>query len=60
MTLAGLRDSENAVFSFDTLDSPVAGVTLWQTLSEWFEKQVMKRCSVMSESLKQVFRGFVI
>lgn len=38
MTLAGLRDSENAVFSFDTLDSPVAGVTLWQTLSEWFEK----------------------
>ncbi|BEM75643.1 hypothetical protein SME36J_50660 (plasmid) [Serratia marcescens] len=38
MTLAGLRDSENSVFSFDTLDSPVAGVTLWQTLSEWFEK----------------------
>lgn len=38
MTLAGLRDSENAVFSFDTLDSPAAGVTLWPTLTEWFEK----------------------
>lgn len=38
MTLAGLRDSENAVFSFDTLDSPVAGVTMWQALTEWFEK----------------------
>ncbi|PLR53807.1 hypothetical protein [Chimaeribacter arupi] len=38
ITLAGLRDSENVVFSFDTLDSPVAGVTLWQTLTKWFEK----------------------
>ncbi|HDG1695039.1 hypothetical protein [Kluyvera ascorbata] len=38
MTLAGLRDSENAIFSFDTLDSPVAGVTMWQILTEWFEK----------------------
>ncbi|WP_373240022.1 hypothetical protein [Kluyvera ascorbata] len=38
MTLAGLRDSENAIFSFDTLDSPVAGITMWPTLAEWFEK----------------------
>lgn len=38
MTLAGLRDSENSVLSFDTLDSPVAGVTLWQTLTDWFVK----------------------
>lgn len=38
MTLAGLRDSENAIFSFDTLDSPVAGITMWKTLTEWFEK----------------------
>lgn len=38
MTLAGLRDSENAILSFDTLDSPVAGITMWQTLTEWFEK----------------------
>ncbi|MGB7799669.1 hypothetical protein [Buttiauxella sp.] len=38
MTLAGLRDTENTVLSFDTLDSPVAGITLWHTLTEWFEK----------------------
>ncbi|MEI2266698.1 hypothetical protein [Erwinia sp. CGal63] len=38
MTLAGLRDSENMILSFDTLDSPVAGITMWQTLTEWFEK----------------------
>ena len=37
MTLAGLRDSENTVLSFDTLDSPVAGITMWDTLSSWFE-----------------------
>ncbi|RJT26569.1 hypothetical protein [Buttiauxella izardii] len=38
MTLAGLRDSENKVLSFDSLDSPLAGITLWGTLTEWFEK----------------------
>lgn len=38
MTLASLRDSENSILDFDTLDSPVAGITLWQTLTEWFEK----------------------
>lgn len=38
MTLAGLRDSENTIMSFDTIDSPFAGITLWQTLEEWFEK----------------------
>ncbi|ABS45715.1 MULTISPECIES: hypothetical protein [Yersinia pseudotuberculosis complex] len=38
ITLAGLRDSENAVLSFDALDSPVAGITMWGTLSQWFEK----------------------
>ncbi|ROS03769.1 hypothetical protein [Raoultella terrigena] len=43
MTLAGLRDSENAVLSFDTLDSPMAGVTMWQTLTEWFEKAGYKK-----------------
>ncbi|MEZ2577127.1 hypothetical protein [Buttiauxella ferragutiae] len=36
--LAGLRDSENSALSFDTLDSPIAGITMWQTLTEWFEK----------------------
>lgn len=38
MTLVGLRDSENTIFSFDSLDSPVAGITMWNTLTEWFEK----------------------
>lgn len=38
ITLAGLRDSENTMLSFDALDSPVAGITMWQTLTEWFEK----------------------
>lgn len=38
MTLAGLRDSENTVLSFDSLDSPVAGITMWHTVTEWFEK----------------------
>lgn len=38
MTLAGLRDSENAVLDFDSIDSPLAGVTMWQLLTEWFEK----------------------
>ncbi|WP_228727935.1 hypothetical protein [Klebsiella michiganensis] len=26
------------MLSFDALDSPVAGITMWQTLTEWFEK----------------------
>lgn len=43
MTLAGLRDSENAVLSFDTLDSPVAGITMWPTLTTWFEKAGYER-----------------
>lgn len=38
MTLVGLRDSENSVLSFDELDSPIAGITMWQTLTDWFEK----------------------
>lgn len=38
MTLVGLRDSENALLSFDALDSPVAGITMWNILTEWFEK----------------------
>ncbi|MGK9174431.1 hypothetical protein KXR87_14545 [Yokenella regensburgei] len=38
ITLASLRDSENAVINYDTVDSPAAGVTMWQTLTEWFQK----------------------
>ena len=43
MTLVGLRDSENTLFSFDILDCPVAGVTLWPILTEWFEKAGYKK-----------------
>lgn len=38
ITLAALRDTENTVLSYDSVDSPVAGITMWQTLTEWFEK----------------------
>ena len=41
--MAGLRDSENAILNFDTLDSPFAGVTTWQILTEWFEKVGYKK-----------------
>jgi hypothetical protein len=43
ITLAGLRDSENTVLSFDTLDSPLAGMTMWQALTKWFEKAGYKK-----------------
>lgn len=38
MTLAGLRDSANSLISFDDVNSSVAGITLWPTLTEWFVK----------------------
>ncbi|WP_340618659.1 hypothetical protein [Xenorhabdus entomophaga] len=38
ITLASLRDSENVIFSYDEVDSPTAGITMWGMLSEWFEK----------------------
>lgn len=38
ITLAALRDTENALLDYDSVDSPVAGITMWQTLTEWFEK----------------------
>ena len=38
ITLASLRDSENTVLSYDAVDCPAAGVTMWQTLTEWFQK----------------------
>lgn len=38
MMLAGLRDSDNAVLSYDSVSSPVAGITMWSTLTSWFEK----------------------
>lgn len=38
MMLASLRDSENLILGYDSVDSPAAGVTAWWSLSEWFEK----------------------
>lgn len=38
ITLASLRDSENAMIDYDAVDCPAAGVTMWQTLTEWFQK----------------------
>ncbi len=38
ITLASLRDSENALLNYDAVDSPAAGVTMWHTLTEWFQK----------------------
>lgn len=38
MTLAGLRDSENLVVSYDTPDDTLAGVTLEGKVRSWFEE----------------------
>lgn len=38
ITLASLRDSENVLLNYDAVDSPAAGVTMWHTLTEWFQK----------------------
>ena len=38
MTLAGLRDSENLIFGYSTVDSPTSGITMWNALTSWFEK----------------------
>ncbi|MDE9543709.1 hypothetical protein [Xenorhabdus bovienii] len=38
LTLASLRDSENIIFSYDEVDDQVAGITMWEMLTEWFEK----------------------
>lgn len=38
MTLASLRDSENAVLSYDSADVQVGGITIPATLSSWLSK----------------------
>lgn len=43
ITLASLRDSENAIMSYSEVDDEVAGVTLWGALSGWFEKVGYKK-----------------
>ncbi|MDE9498878.1 hypothetical protein KKJ22_13860 [Xenorhabdus bovienii] len=38
ITLASLRDSENAIFGYNQVEAETAGVTMWGKLTEWFEK----------------------
>jgi hypothetical protein len=38
LTLASLRDSENAIMDYDEVSDQVAGITAWWTVSDWFEK----------------------
>lgn len=38
VTLASIRDSENAIMSYSEVDDQVAGITMWGALAEWFEK----------------------
>ncbi|MBB3303954.1 MULTISPECIES: hypothetical protein [unclassified Enterobacter] len=38
ITLASLRDSENLIMSYDEVDDQVAGITVWDKLTKWFEK----------------------
>lgn len=58
ITLASLRDSENAIFSYSSAEDEAAGVTMWGMLSEWFEKvgyqKVFDNISLSSSNLKDV------
>ncbi|MBX3363443.1 MAG: hypothetical protein KF866_01650 [Phycisphaeraceae bacterium] len=38
VTLAGIRDSENAFFDYDEVEDALAGITLPGELAEWFRK----------------------
>ncbi|MBI6151741.1 hypothetical protein JEP92_06560 [Serratia surfactantfaciens] len=38
ITLASLRDSENAIMSYDEVGDQASGITMWGKLTEWFEK----------------------
>ncbi len=33
MTLAGLRDSENSIMSYDEVNDQVSGITMWGALT---------------------------
>ncbi|CDL84775.1 hypothetical protein [Xenorhabdus szentirmaii] len=58
ITLASLRDSENMILSYDEVASPVAGITAWWPLSEWFEKagyeKVFSNISLMHSNKKDI------
>jgi hypothetical protein len=38
MTMASIRDSENAFLAYDTVDKEFAGITLPGTLADWFSR----------------------
>ncbi|PHM70022.1 transposase [Xenorhabdus kozodoii] len=54
ITLASLRDSENAIFSYNQVEAETAGVTMWGKLTEWFEKagyeKIFDNISIFSHS----------
>ncbi|MDE9429804.1 hypothetical protein [Xenorhabdus bovienii] len=58
ITLAGLRDSENIIFSYDEVDDQVAGITMWGKLAEWFEKagyeKVFSNISLMHSNKEDI------
>ncbi|MDC9605551.1 hypothetical protein [Xenorhabdus griffiniae] len=54
LTLASLRDSENTIMNYDEISDQVAGITMWEKLTEWFEKagyeKVFDNISIFSHS----------
>ncbi|MDC9590460.1 hypothetical protein PSI23_14460 [Xenorhabdus sp. XENO-10] len=54
ITLASLRDSENAIFGYNQVEAETAGVTMWGKLTEWFEKagyeKIFDNISIFSHS----------
>ncbi|WP_265694082.1 hypothetical protein [Providencia rustigianii] len=71
ITLASLRDSENAIFSYSSAEDEAAGVTMWGMLSEWFEKvgyqKVFDNISLSTSNLKDILdlneyhnRGYLV
>ncbi|MDE9466841.1 hypothetical protein [Xenorhabdus bovienii] len=54
ITLASLRDSENAIFSYNQVEAETAGVIMWGKLTEWFEKagyeKIFDNISIFSHS----------
>lgn len=38
LTLASLRDSENTVLSYDSINYEISGISMWDTVAGWFEK----------------------
>ncbi|MFW0765814.1 hypothetical protein ACN0IV_08215 [Trabulsiella odontotermitis] len=58
MTLAGLVDSDNTFLDYDSIVSPVAGVTMWGTLSEWFEKAGYEKIFSNAGPVQAGMQGF--